>query len=64
MNLSVVIVQPWPELVQSNFRLSIHKIIQNCPQRFARMLFRMQHFRVQYFVIIIFAPKCRSFGYI
>ena len=44
--------KPWLELVQSNFRLSIHKVVQNCLQRFVRMLFRMQYFRVQYFVTI------------
>ena len=62
MNLSVFTVKLLPELVQSNFCLSIHKIVQNCSQRSARMLFRTQHFRVQYFVTIIFAPQCRSFG--
>ena len=50
--------------MQSNFRLSIHKIVQNYSQRFAQMLFRMQHFRVQYFVTIIFALQCRSFVYL
>ena len=29
--------KPLPELVQSNFRLSIHKVVQNCSQKFARM---------------------------
>ena len=46
-----------PELVQSNFRLSIHKVVQTCSQRFARMPFRMQYFRVQYFVAIVIAPQ-------
>ena len=39
--------------MQSNFCLSVHKIVKDCSQRFARMLFRMQHFRVQYFETMI-----------
>ena len=54
--------KPLPELVQSNLGLSMHNTVQNCSQRFASMLFRIQHFRVQYFVTIIFAPQSRFFG--
>ena len=53
--------KPWLELVQSKFRLSIHKIVQNCSQRLSRMLFRMQHFRVQYFVTDYFCSSVQIF---
>ena len=51
--------KPWPELVQSIFRLSINNVFKMLI-KVSRMNFRMQTFRVQYFVTIIFASQGRS----